>query len=62
MEKSREIITMREMAWCRAQGELQALLASYWPELDSEGKNHSGYETAEEIIKEFIKKFNRNCR
>lgn len=62
METSREILTMREMAWCRAQGELQALLASYWPEWDNKNNNLSGYETAKEIIEEFVKKFNKNCR
>lgn len=30
MEDSREIRTMRHMAWERAKGELEALLSTYW--------------------------------
>ena len=29
--ESPEVLTMRAMAWQRAKGELQALLATYWP-------------------------------
>jgi len=31
MMESREVLTLRLMAWERAKGELRALLATYWP-------------------------------
>jgi hypothetical protein len=30
--ESNEVLTMRAMAWQRAKGELNAMLATYWPD------------------------------
>jgi len=30
MEESRELRTMRQMAWSRAKGELDSMLATHW--------------------------------
>jgi len=31
MMESREVLTLRLMAWERAKGELRAMLVTYWP-------------------------------
>jgi hypothetical protein len=31
--ESNEVLTMRAMAWQRAKGELNAMLATYWPDV-----------------------------
>lgn len=35
--ESQEVLTMRAMAWERAKGELNAVLATYWPSVGSDG-------------------------
>lgn len=46
-----EVLTMRAMAWARAKGELNAMLATYWPEL-SEGDTARA--EMEERVRHFI--------
>jgi hypothetical protein len=36
--ESHEVLTLRAMAWERAKGELNAMLATYWPSVGSDGE------------------------
>ena len=47
-EDSREIRTMRNMAWARAKGELDSMLSSYWGDDGTENFNRM-----QALIKEF---------
>lgn len=49
-KESREIKTMRYMAWERAKGELRSMLQTYWEE------DTFGYCELEEVFSDFIKK------
>lgn len=35
--ESHEVLTLRAMAWERAKGELNAMLATYWPSVGNDG-------------------------
>ncbi len=50
MSLSKEMHTMRAMAWCRAKGELEAMLNTYW----GEGEDGDKYDKASTAIKDFI--------
>jgi hypothetical protein len=61
--ESKEILTLRAMAWSRAKGDLQAYLETYWPEWT--GKNEkidNGFDEASRLISEFIEDFENSCR
>lgn len=45
---TREIRTVRMMAWSRAKGELDSILCTYWEDSDK-------YDQMEKKVKEFIK-------
>jgi len=63
MSESKEILTMRAMAWQRAKGELAAYLDTFWPSFAPNGKEiESGFSGAEERISAFIKEFEENAR
>lgn len=63
MSESNEILTLRQMAWQRAKGELLAYLETYWPSYAPGGKElDNGFEEAHERIHAFIKDFEDNCR
>ena len=57
MSDSRELKTMRTMAWERAKGELQALLHTYWGLSEKEDKE---FDFMEMTIEEFIKRVEDN--
>jgi len=52
MQESKEILTMRAMAWERAKGELRAYLQTYWS-----GNEEATYEKADAKIEAFIEDF-----
>jgi len=52
MQESKEILTMRAMAWERAKGELRAYLQTYWS-----GNEEAAYEKADAKIEAFIEDF-----
>lgn len=47
-EESREIRTMRHMAWARAKGELDSMLDTFWD-------NDENYQALKKKIREFTK-------
>ena len=49
MDEKRMFATMRQMAWERAKGELQAMLTTYWDEPEK-------FEQMSRGLKEFIRK------
>ena len=49
MDEKRMFATMRQMAWERAKGELQAMLTIYWDETEK-------FEQMSRELKEFIRK------
>ena len=64
---SKEIRTMRGMAWQRAKGELLAMTETYWTEWISPpggptAKVDNGLELATQKINDFIRDFEENCR
>lgn len=52
-QDSREIRTMRCMAWSRAKGELDSMLHTYWGE-------EARFEEMERLIKEFVQTVEMN--
>lgn len=61
MSESNEILTMRDMAWERAKGELHGYLRTFWPEYTMSGaKIDNGFEDAHKRIHSFIKEFEDN--
>ena len=63
MSASKEILTLRAMAWRRAKGELESILETYWTEYMPSGKKaENGFEEASAIIKQFIDDFEGRCR
>ena len=60
MSESKELITMRLMAWDRAKGELNALLHTYW-DSSKPGEPFSAYDEANDRIRAFIKDFEDHC-
>ena len=55
--ESREVLTLRLMAWERAKGELRAMAATYWPSLSS----HQGVETvARDVMVQRVESFIAN--
>lgn len=62
MSTSKEILTMRGMAWRRAKGELESILETYWTEWVDGKKRDNGFEKASELIKKFISDFEGECR
>lgn len=48
MDESREIRTMRYMAWARAKGELNSMLETYWDDTDK-------YDALKDEIEKFTK-------
>lgn len=48
--ESKEIRSMRYMAWERAKGEMRSMLATFW------GSNNSSHDKLDEAMKEFIAK------
>ena len=63
MSESRELLTLRGMAWQRAKGELRACLETYWTDYGTTGKEiPNGFEEADKRIEAFIKEFEDNCR
>ncbi|MDQ0035947.1 broad specificity phosphatase PhoE [Variovorax boronicumulans] len=51
----RIITALRAQAWERAKGELNAMLATYWPEWDGNNKKvPNGYEEMDARVKAFI--------
>ncbi len=51
MSESKEIRVMRMQAWCRAKGELDAVLHSYWGDQGEDGS----YQEMDKLTKQFIK-------
>ena len=59
---SKEIITLRLMAWERAKGELRSFLQTYWPDYSSDGKtNDNGFDKVKVEIDCFIQYMEDNC-
>ena len=50
MNESKETVIARSQAWCRAKGELESMLCTYWS-MDSDDK----YKTFKAAMAEFIK-------
>lgn len=48
-DESKEIRSMRNMAWSRAKGELNSILDTYWG-------NQKGFMKMDALVKEFIDK------
>lgn len=60
---SREILTLRAMAWERAKGELKAYMQTFWPKYNIHNeKIENGFELADKNIRDFIEDFEDNCR
>lgn len=64
---SKEIQTMRGMAWQRAKGELLSMLETYWVEWRTNSergteKVENGFEEASQMINNFIRDFEENCK
>lgn len=53
MSDSKELRTMRMMAWERAKGELRSMLVTYW--------DGGGYKDMEEAIDKFVKEVEDNA-
>ncbi len=53
MEDVRTLSTMRRMAWCRAKGEIEAMLETYWQEQDA-------FEQIDEAFHAFVKQVEDN--
>lgn len=52
---SKEILTMRAMAWERAKGELQSYLQTFWDEYDDKGRQMDEvFNKSDVFIKQFI--------
>ena len=49
--ESHEVLTLRAMAWERAKGELQAMLATYWP---SPGEDNTARSEMVERVRDFV--------
>jgi hypothetical protein len=61
MSDSKEMISMRRMQWKRARGEVEAVLETFWPEYDRDGKEiDHGFKEINSIIKTFIKDMDDN--
>ena len=61
--ESKEILTMRGMAWERAKGELRSYLQTFWSSYSPNNKKlENGFDEANKRIEEFIKSFEENCR
>lgn len=54
MAESREVRTLRMMAWARAKGELAALMETYWD-------NDEGYTAMRDEVDKFIKTVEDNA-
>lgn len=62
MSESKEIMTMRAMAWRRAKGELEAYLETFWGDgLPAHMSKDDSFEQASRRIAAFIKDFEGNC-
>jgi len=55
--ESHEVLTLRAMAWERAKGELQAMLATYWP---SPGDGDTARSEMQERVRDFIASVEEN--
>ena len=53
MDNSRVLRTLRDQAWERAKGELEALLSTYYDDKEE-------FDTADGIIRRFIEDFEDN--
>jgi len=51
---SREIKTMRNMAWNRIKGELEGVLLSFWDDLTNDE-----FQELDHLIHKFMEKFNK---
>lgn len=62
MSDSKVLISLRRMQWKRAEGEVLAILETYWPEYERKtGKPIPGeYERIKPIIDQFVKDMNDN--
>ena len=62
MEESKEILTLRQMSWQRAKGELNALLHTFWPVYSpSNGRPlSSSFDPICKIIEKFQKDMDDN--
>ena len=49
------VSVLRGMSWERAKGELNAILATYYPNYDLDNP-HDEYETFKKMVEEFIQK------
>ncbi len=61
MKESKEMLTLRRMAWARAKGELRSILETYWSEYSTNGKElDTEFKDVNERIINFIKDFEDN--
>ena len=61
MFESKEMLSMRRMQWKRARGEVEAVLETFWPEYDRDGKEIDNcFNNINSIIKTFIKDMDDN--
>lgn len=56
--ESHEVLTLRAMAWERAKGELQAMLATYWPAPRGEADTSRGEMV--ERVRDFVDEVEEN--